>query len=360
METLLERARREGTPLIDDTGEGTDAQVMFVWEGETVPTLAGDFNGWGHDPERQATFTEVETGVWTYTIRLPRNGYYEYLYTSDPEDPKGRMNDPLNKRRITNGMGKFNNYFDMPQATHTKLVKLRKGVPQGRVTHHQITHDFLLGRKKRDVWLYAPPVDQPVPLIVVYDGRDYYKRAKLSQIVDNLIADNRIDPVALAMVENGRESRFLEYTNSEITLMMVVQVLLPLANEHLNLLDLEGNPGLYGVLGASLGGLMAMYTALRLPTIFGKVLSQSGSYLFDFGTGNSITEMLVRTLPPLPLTIWQDVGEFEWLLHTNRHINNLLKEKGYNVTYREYPGGHNYTSWRDQLPDALVATFGRQ
>jgi enterochelin esterase-like enzyme len=358
METLLERAHREGTPLIDDTGEGADVQVTFVWEGETAPLIMGDFNSWGMNQEKQREMTQAAEGVWTYGIRLPRDGYYEYLY-SETDEPRSHLNDPLNKRRVTNGMGKFNNYFDMPQARHTTLIRVKKGIPQGKVTKREITHLFL-PREKRDVWLYAPPVDHPVPLIVVYDGRDYLKRAKLPQIIDNLIAQDRIEPVALAMIQNGRETRIFEYMTSEATLVLITELLLPLAKEHLNLLDVETHPGAYGVLGASLGGLMALYSGLRLPSLFGKIISQSGSFQIDFGAGNSIVEVLLRLLPPLPLTIWQDVGQYEWLLQTNRQLNNLLKEKGYHVTYREFAGGHNYTSWRDMLPEALITTFGKK
>lgn len=356
MTTLLERARQEGTPLIDDTGTGEDAQVTFVWEGDNPPMIAGEFNGW--NAARDTQFIESEPGVWTYVIRLPRDGYYEYLFTHDHDDPKSRLNDPLNKRRVTNGMGKFNSTFDMPAATHTTLVNVKKGIPQGTVSHHVIEHDFLVD-KKRDLWLYASPTDQPVPLIMVYDGRDYLKRARLPQIVDNLIAQGKIEPVALAMIENGKRGRIFEYVTSEATLILVTQLVFPVAQANLNLLDVETHPGSWGVLGASLGGLMALYTGLRLPTIFGKVISQSGSFQLDFGTGNSISEVLLRLLPPPPLKIWQDVGRFEWLLQTNRNMNRLLNEKGYDVTYREYAGGHNYTSWRDMLPDALIATFGK-
>jgi enterochelin esterase family protein len=364
---LLERAKREGTPLLDLATPDTAAEipVTFVWEGKpesTPPAILGDFNQWGRDEGEAAQFIQAAPGVWSYTLLLPRNGYFEYIFTPDPADPKARLNDPLNKRRVSNGMGKFNNVIEMPGVRHTPLVNARKGIPRGVVTHHRIEHNFWLShvRGDRDVWLYAPPVTEPVPLLVVYDGKDYLRRAKLPQIVDHLIAQERIQPIALAMIQNGRKARLIEYNTSESTLLLVTEHLLPLARAHLNLLDIGENPGAYGVLGASLGGLMAMYTGLRLPTIFGKVLSQSGS-LFDFGKGGAVIQSWVKQMPlPSPaLTIWQDVGLYEWLITANRSFNALLVEKGYNVTYREFAAGHNYTAWRDMLPEALVTTFGR-
>ncbi|HEX2618777.1 MAG TPA: alpha/beta hydrolase-fold protein [Phototrophicaceae bacterium] len=358
--TLIQRAKVEGTPLIDGD------QATFVWESkpgknknEKIPYLVGDFNGWGWDSAREAKLTEAAKGVWTYTLTLPRNAYLEYLYTTDHTDPTARMNDPLSKKRITNGFGKFNNHFSMPEAVHTRLTTVKKDIPQGKVTQHQLEHEFLLISSKRDVWLYAPPVNHPVPLVLVYDGKDYLRRAKLPQIIDNLIDQGKIEPVGLALVENAGKARFTEYNASEACLALIIQLVLPLAQRHLNLIDVESQPGAYGVIGASMGGLMALYTGVRLPSIFGKIISQSGSFQFDFMKHETVLKVLLRTLPTQPLMIWQDVGLFEWLLNTNRQAQALLQERGYNVTYREYAGAHNFTCWCDQLPEALIATFGK-
>lgn len=352
---LLKRAKSEGTPLID--GE----TATFVWEAQPdtpVPVIIGDFNLWGDFGTPATPLTEAGKGVYRSTVTLAPDAYIEYFFTTDPDDREIRIYDPLNQRRITNGMGKFNNYFQMPQATHTPLVKTRRGVPQGTVTRHELSH-FMLAGGKRTVWLYAPPVEQAVPLLLVYDGKDYLRRARLPQIVDNLIAQGKIEPVALALVDNARASRFVEYNAGETALLGVMNLVVPLARAELNLLDPGEHPGAYGVLGASMGGLMALYTGLRVPSVFGKVISQSGSFLFHTPEYAGLVQLLVENLPVQPLTIWQDVGQYEWLLATNRALHTRLTDQGYRVSYREYPGGHNYTSWRDQLPDALIATFGK-
>jgi enterochelin esterase family protein len=35
----------------------------------------------------------------------------------------------------------------------------------------------------------------------------------------------------------------------------------------------------------------------------------------------------------------------------------ILRENGYDVTYREFVGGHNYTCWRDDAWRALENLF---
>lgn len=67
---------------------------------------------------------------------------------------------------------------------------------------------------------------------------------------------------------------------------------------------------------------------------------------------------LVRHGPVPPLSVWMDVGRFEWLLDSNRKMNELLVEKGYDVAYREYNAGHNYPAWKNDVWRGLEISFG--
>jgi enterochelin esterase family protein len=322
----------------------------------------GDFNNWGWDEDREAPteplqLTESAPGVWTYTMPLARDAYIEYLWSAD-EDTEIRLPDPFNRRRVDNGLGKYNQYFTMPLHLTTKLTKVRDDIPRGTISHHILTHPYLLATGRRDVWLYQPPTHKPVPLLVVFDGSDYVRRGRITEIVDNLIAQGRVRPLALALVANGRQARFAEYVCNDGTLAFVVQEVVPLARAKLNLLDIRKQPGAYGVLGSSMGGLMALYCALRMPHIFGRVLSQSGAFELPAIKHAPLIDLLVERYRGLPLHVWMDCGRFEWLLACNRRMYPLLREKGHQVTYYEYNGGHNMTSWRNDLPYGLETIFG--
>jgi enterochelin esterase family protein len=54
-----------------------------------------------------------------------------------------------------------------------------------------------------------------------------------------------------------------------------------------------------------------------------------------------------------------DAGRYEWLLEGNRRLYSLLNEKQYKVRYHEFSGGHNYTSWRNDLWRGLIFMFRR-
>jgi enterochelin esterase-like enzyme len=339
---LLAIARTAGNPVIQNE------IATFLWEGKSPVLLIEDLHNWDEAPQQMVP---AAPGLWSITLQLPPDAYVEYAFL-DPRTGE-RVEDPLNARKVRNGLNAWNHYFYMPRGGPTELARPAEDVERGTVTRQEVpTHDHAVGTK-RTVHLYQPPVSRPVPLLVVLDGVDYLKQARLNVIVDNLIGMKRIQPVAMALVQNGGAARTLEYSCADATLDFIFDQVIPLAQEHLTLVPPGGEP--YGILGASMGGLMAIYTGLRLPQVFGKVLSQSGAFFVP--ELHSVIADLVTCLPRPELKIWMDVGKLEILLDGNREMVALLKAGRYNVTYREHSGGHNYTSWRDDVWQGLERLF---
>jgi enterochelin esterase-like enzyme len=331
---LLAMARTMGNPVI----EGQVA--TFIWQGETAPMLVEDKNNWEETPQKMHP---IGKELWSLSIPLAPDAYVEYAFI-DPKTEK-RICDPLNPRRTWNGIGAYNHYFYMPQGKPSSLIHRGKGIPRGTVTKYLVpTRDFSAS-PNRNVYLYDPPSDTPVPLLIVYDGSDYLFRAKLNIIVDNLIAEKRIRPFAMAFVQNGGSARMVEYSCAESTLGLIMECILPMARQNLRLDPIDN--GDYGILGASLGGSMALFTALRMPQVFRKVISQSGAFITP--NFENVVVDLVRYAPRAEIDIWMDAGRMESLLEGNRQMYSLLEEKKYRVKYHEYSGGHNYTSWRNDI-----------
>jgi enterochelin esterase-like enzyme len=352
IQTIAQRARTQGTPLIDGN------TATFVWLGSKAPALAADFTDW----ERGDTVRMQRTarGVWTYSLELPPGAYIEYAFLEGEE----RLVDPYNPRTTPNGIGDTNHYFYMPPGEPTPLAKPNRSAAHGVITKHVLPTEGLLASSKRAVWFYQPAVDQPVPLVVVWDGKDYLRRVRLPVIVDNLIDQKRIHPVALAMIDNGGPARVVEYACSEASLAFLMVSVFPLAQSQLNLLDYKTHPGAgeprggaYGVLGASMGGLMALFTALHVPEIFGKALCQSGAY--EFWGPNDLVFGLARQANPKDFRLWLNVGlyDFRSLMKADRHMQTLLTEHGFTFEHRQYPAGHNYPAWRDEVWRGLEYLF---
>jgi len=244
----------------------------------------------------------------------------------------------------------------MPNALISPLTRLRREFPAGTISKFRVPTDDLLSGTKRRVTLYNPPVAGPYPLLLVLDGQDYQKRGRLTRIVDNLIGLRKMQPVGIAMVDSVSCTRTAEYACSEATMAFLVDMVLPLARKELNVLQSQDSPANYGILGASMGGLMALFTALRAPHLFGKVLSQSGAF------SHIVAEPVIFDLVNCykgenKPSVWMDVGRMETLLSGNQRMRDLLEVKGFLAGYREYSGGHNYTSWRNDIWYGLEALF---
>ena len=113
--------------------------------------------------------------------------------------------------------------------------------------------------------------------------------------------------------------------------------------------------------GASLGGVISIWTALRHPATFSRVGGHSTAFQID-------EERLLASLARLdaaprrrlPLRFYLDAGRYEPpIFETTRRANLILRARGYPVTYREAPVGHNYTAWRDRLADAYTALWAK-
>jgi enterochelin esterase-like enzyme len=345
---LIARARLHGAPLIDGH------KVTFVWEGKTAPLLLGDFTDWRTgDP---LVLVRQAREVWAHTLTLPETAYIEYAYFADVEGDQ-RLGDPYNPRKVSNGYGKYNHYFYMPGRHPSALIRRSRKLPRGRIISAVLPTQGMISGQERKVHLYQPPVPGPYPLVLVWDGQDFLRRARLPAILDHLIQQKQICPLALALVESHGPVRMLEYCCNDFSLGFVLERVLPFANQNLDLVDPQRQPGAFGVLGASMGGLMALYTGLRLPAIFGRVLSLSGAFSFpDF---DFVVYDLVRNADPHALHIWMEVGSYDIqsLLDSNRRMSGLLQERGYDLSYGEYPAGHNYNAWRDEVGRGLEALF---
>jgi enterochelin esterase family protein len=344
-DSTIRRALQSGNPVIQGN------KATFLWQGDFAPYLISDVHGW-EDKPRPFKPTSDST-IWTCSLSIPRDAYVEYAFY-DPGTHE-KILDPLNRQTVSNGMGSRNNFFYMPENMPSPFSMRRADVRSGTITRHRVDADFLQDDAQRDVYLYKPPISGPAPLLIVYDGSDYLRRAQLATTVDNLIAAKRIRPIALAFLQNGRSRRTVEYFCSDATIYWLEREVLPLARQHLRLLDIEDHPGAYGVLGASAGGLMSFYTGLRMPEIFGKVLCQSA--VFSIEGRDSAAVDLVRFGQGRNLQLWMDVGILDDLLEDNRRMIALLDKRQYNVSYREFSAGHNYTAWRDDVWRGLEAMF---
>jgi len=250
----------------------------------------------------------------------------------------------------------------VPQATD--WTQVNTAVAKGKIDALEVT-DNQYGRKRK-IWVYLPAGYNAssagaYPLIISFDGQDYINDIPAPTILDNLIAAKKIAPTVQVFVDNS-EDRLGDLANHQKFADFLTKDLVPWIRKNYHVTTKADETI---VCGYSAGGLGASYVAYRYPSLFGKVLSQSGAY-WRGNEGSAGPEWLTsqyETSPKLPIKFYIVVGGAETMknasgksmIETNRHLRDVLLAKGYEVGYLEAPGGgHMPESWRTQLADGLI------
>jgi enterochelin esterase family protein len=194
-------------------------------------------------------------------------------------------------------------------------------------------------------------------------------------LLDNLIASGQIPPLVTVMI--GNVDRSLELPCHQPFADALARELVPWLTAKYRISE---NPAQRIVAGQSYGGLAASFAALTHPDVFGNVISQSGSYWWKPDPLHTASPRrlgdapeycwlpsLAAVRPAVPVRFWMEVGRLEdrsfgdgipGMVTVNRHFRDVLLAKGFDVTYREFGGGHDYACWRHNLADGLIALIG--
>jgi len=209
-ELFAEKERAQVT--LASIGDGVITTDIEGWV-EYLNPVAEDLTGWKRPKSfrRLSSSLQPASGksIWSCYLTVPRDAYVEYVF-HDPVTQESFL-DPWNSHTVSNGMGDRNNFFYMPETMPSPFSMRRADVRTGILTRHRVDTWLLQEDGERDVYLYKPHAKGPFPLLVVYDGPDYLQRGRLATMVDNLIADKRIRPIAMAFLQNGRSRRSVEY-----------------------------------------------------------------------------------------------------------------------------------------------------
>jgi len=224
----------------------------------------------------------------------------------------------------------------------------------------------------RHAWVYTPAgypgsCQSACNLIIVFDGSMYLGAMPLPDILDSLIAAKRTPATVAVLFDNGEPpGRINDLANSHRFAAYIAEEVLPWTRAHY---AVTRDPARTTLAGSSAGGLGAAYIALKYPSLFGNVLSQSGAFWRGNEASNTAPfEWLTQQLAAAPksnIHFFLDVGSRETvgamggvgpsLVEANRHLRAALDKKGYSVAYFEVPNGqHSPDSWRVRLPVGIV------
>jgi enterochelin esterase-like enzyme len=233
----------------------------------------------------------------------------------------------------------------------------------------------------RRVWVYVPSqyvAGTPAPFLVVQDGGSY--AARLTNILDNMIADHRLPALIAIMINSGGgdaqgSERGLEYdtVSGQYAGFIETEVLPRISRDYQ--ITFTRDPDGRAAMGGSSGGAAAFTMGWFHPELYHRILTYSGTFVNQQSPLNPASphgaweyhEHLIAQSAPKPLRIWMQVGENDnhsndpentyhnWVL-ANQRMAAALQARGYHYQFVFCKGaGHvDGKAVAQTLPGALA------
>jgi len=164
--------------------------------------------------------SKVDEDLWSFSLELPPTLTWStrcfWRHARSPGQP-----DPFNDlRRRRHGTCQPLTSTCQGPADAPDGRAARCGTRQADAPSHR--NNWLLADGSAGFTSISPVSGPTRSLLVVYDAQELISRAAASRGVDNLVAQRRIEPIALALVGNSKTARAIEYACNEATIGFVM------------------------------------------------------------------------------------------------------------------------------------------
>ncbi|HZY79491.1 MAG TPA: alpha/beta hydrolase-fold protein [Cyclobacteriaceae bacterium] len=295
-----------------------------------------------------------DEGYWTVTTDTVSEGFHYYSLLIDGV----ALADPASETFY--GMGRMAAGIEIP--SRNGAFYALKDVPHGEISIKRYYSNVF--NTWRRFFIYTPPAydaDMNTKYPVLYllhgggeDERGWSTQGKTDLIMDNLIAEGKANPMLIVMMDGnvgggGIASfgeRSLQLFENELK-----QVVIPFVEKNYRAKNGATDRALAGL---SMGGLQTLHAGVRNNDMF--------SYLGVFSSGwfaNNPTlsdpqyEFMKQNANAINNNIrsfWIAMGGEEDIAYKNCQVMLAkFKEMGIKYSYSEYPGGHTWPVWRNNL-----------
>jgi predicted alpha/beta superfamily hydrolase len=262
-----------------------------------------------------------------------------------------------------------------------RLPNRRAGVRPGRLERIPEFESKILANK-RDIVVYLPAgyderQDQRYPVLYMHDGQNLFEPGRsfipgqhwqLAEAANEAIGTRTASPMMIVGIDNAGAARIDEYTptadpkkggggRADDHARMIEEELKPLIDQRFRTMP-EGEHTSIG--GSSLGGLAALYLALRRPHIFKSAAVMSPSVWWDNRVIVKEVENFGDSERP---RVWLDIGGREGAeaLTDARLLRDRMLAKGWNrdnfFYYEDRRGDHSERAWAGRVRQMLEFLF---
>ncbi len=330
--------------------------------------VVGDFSSAG-----VADMVENKEGIWEYTTSQPlAPELYSYNFMVDGL----KINDPANVYVIRD-ITSVTNIFIVggERADYYKV----NDVPHGTVSKVWYESPSLGINRRMTVYTPAGYESSGKRYPVFYllhgmggDENAWSELGRAAQIMDNLIAQGKAEPMILVMT-NGNAIQ--EAAPGESSLGMVTPTMqLPKTMEgsfetHFpevvkfidNHYRTKANKKNRAIAGLSMGGFHSLHISKQYPDMFNYVGLFSAAIFPLKGVASPVYEDMEGKLKvqfaKQPALYWIAIGKTDFLYKSNEEYRKMLDEKGYKYEYFENEDGHIWKNWRIYLTEFAPKLF---
>lgn len=293
-----------------------------------------------------------QNGVWTVTTDSVGEGFHYYALIIDGV----AIADPASQTFY--GMGRMASGIEIPFANGDYYAL--KNLPHGDV---RIKKYFSKNTNSwRQLYVYTPPgYDQqlneryPVLYILHGGGEDetgWSNQGRAGLILDNLVAAQKAKPMLIVMPSANVGGAAFGEEGLKIFETELKDVILPMIEKEYRVKDGAVNRALAGL---SMGGMHTLYTGLKHTDLFAHLgvfssgwvvprqnVVAEGQYMFLKENKDKVNRNLKQ--------FWIAMGGKDDIAYNNcKLMLAKLDELKVNYSYQEYPGGHTWPVWRNNL-----------
>lgn len=293
-------------------------------------------------------------GYWIATTDSISEGFHYYSLLIDGV----AVADPASETFY--GMGRMASGIEIP--FHGDDYYSLKEVPHGDIRIKK--YYSAVTRSWRQFYIYTPPgydenVSERYPVLYILHGggedeRGWATQGKTDIILDNLIAENKAKPMLVVMPDGNMGTGGLAGFNENVLRAFeneLKQSVIPFVEKSYRT---ETNANNRALAGLSMGGLQTLYAGIKNTNMFSWLGVFSSGWFgnrpelsnpqYDFMKAN--TAVINSNLKSL----WVSMGGKEDIAYNNCKIMlSKFDEMNIKHQYSEYPGGHTWPVWRNNL-----------
>ncbi|OQY29728.1 MAG: hypothetical protein B6244_02765 [Candidatus Cloacimonetes bacterium 4572_55] len=366
--------QEKNSPLKDDL-----TSTFFYYTSERSVQSVYLASSLGYGGGNNIFYQYKNTGIFYLPMEFSPVSRLEYKFVLNYKNGSHReILDPYNSHRASSPFGVNSVMTTLDYQPSLATFSPDKNSPNKKIAGHlqEIVFKSKIMGDRRRFKIHIPAGfsesgskcgrgwEKGLPLVIFHDGYDYLTYSYLQNILDNMFHQQVVSP--FFSVLSHPKNRIEEYGSSPKYAKFLTHELIPEVEKRYPILP--GSENRCSV-GASLGGLLSIYLIDTYPDVFGKAISQSGSFFMHKDGFKSLAEKHPRiskfvanftrfprkSAPKIVLTC----GRFESLIYMNRIMVEALDRLNYDCYYYEYNDGHTWAGWGDTLPASLVHLFGK-